>query len=496
MAAHDAEIAGHLPGLAADEVAWRTLAFARGGETLEVAVPALDEAQVARLAAHVRAAACRLRERPVGAIAAAIDLAVARLLDRSDPWRRKAERLLPLVTGYDAEMVRLGLTSYLKTFRRPQLQTFLVEDFGNPLVLDDFQPIPKGGFARAFGPGLLLHVWAGNVPGLPLWSLVSGLLVKAGTVGKLPSAEPLFAGWFARILAEVDPDLADCLAVVWWKGGDRGGDEAQERAWLAQADTVLAYGGTEALDAIRRRLPVTTRFLPYGHRISFAMVARSALDTGKAQAVAGRAAWDVMRYDQQGCYSPQTIFVERGGRVSPRDFAGYLAGELAGLEIRHPRRALSLEEAGSVAAWRHAEETKGFADPGRTLLGDPAGAWSVACVDGPGGGLGEAALAPCGLNRTVTVVALDRLEDAVLGLVPYRAFLQTAGIAAAPEELFRLSGLLGGAGVTRVCALGRMTAPEAGWHHDGRFNLLDLVTLTEIEHSAEQAADDFARYAD
>ena len=41
-----------------------------------------------------------------------------------------------------------------------------------------------------------------------------------------------------------------------------------------------------------------------------------------------------------------------------------------------------------------------------------------------------------------------------------------------------------------------MTAPEAGWHHDGRFNLLDLVTLTEIEQSAEQAADAFAHYVD
>ncbi len=41
-----------------------------------------------------------------------------------------------------------------------------------------------------------------------------------------------------------------------------------------------------------------------------------------------------------------------------------------------------------------------------------------------------------------------------------------------------------------------MTAPEAGWHHDGRFSLLDLVTMTEIEAGAEAAADDFAPYAE
>ena len=41
-----------------------------------------------------------------------------------------------------------------------------------------------------------------------------------------------------------------------------------------------------------------------------------------------------------------------------------------------------------------------------------------------------------------------------------------------------------------------MSMPEAGWHHDGRFNLVDLVRMTEIEQSAEWAAQPFADYAD
>jgi hypothetical protein len=51
------------------------------------------------------------------------------------------------------------------------------------------------------------------------------------------------------------------------------------------------------------------------------------------------------------------------------------------------------------------------------------------------------------------------------------------------------------AGITRVCALGSMTAPEAAWHHDGGFNLRDLVRIAEIEASAERAADRLAPYA-
>ena len=99
-------------------------------------------------------------------------------------------------------------------------------------------------------------------------------------------------------------------------------------------------------------------------------------------------------------------------------------------------------------------------------------------------------------SRTLKIVAVDSL-DAVPALVsPSRAYLQTAAVAASPSELFRIAALLGDAGVTRICGFGAMAAPEAGWHNDGRFNLLDLVRLTEIEQSAERAADGFADYVD
>jgi hypothetical protein len=481
------EFAGYLPGLAPDEVAWQALTFRRGNDEVEIAVPALTEAQIGFVVTRVREASrVYLKTLPVSRIVETIDRAIARLLDRGDPWRRKAEELLPLVTGYDAEMIRLGLTGYLKTFRRPELRKFLAEDFANPQMLDGFQPTPKGGFARAYGADVLAHVWAGNVPGLPLWSLVSGLLVKSGNVGKVSSAEPLFAGWFARLLAEIDPGLADCMAVLWWKGGD----EASERALLERADLVLAYGGNESLAAIRERVLVTTRFLPFGHKVSFGMISRAALETNKAWSAAHQAAYDVIRYDQQGCYSPQLFFVERGGKVAPREFSGYLASELACFEQKFPRRMLSIEEAGDLAAWRHGEELKSFSQPGREILGDEAGRWSVVYTDD------TEPVSPGGLNRTIRVVAVDRLEDTLPRIAPFRAFLQTAAVAAPPEELHRLAELLGEAGVTRICALGHMTAPEAGWHHDGRFNLLDLVTITEIDSSAEIAADAFAPYAD
>ena len=480
-------VAGYLPGIHADELQWQTLSFVGRGETLDVMAPVLSPEQLVALAGRVRKSSqATLKTMSVSQIIAVIDKAIARLLDANDAYRQEAERLLPLVTGYDTEMVRLGLTGYLKTFRAPQLQRFVAEDFANPKMLDEFQPRPKGGMARAFGPELMVHVWAGNVPGLPLWSLISGLLVKAGNVGKVSSGEPLMASIFARLLAEVEPRLADSLAVVWWKGGDA----ARESALFAQADLVAAYGGNDSLAQIRRQVPITTRFLPFGHKLSFGMIGRAALDARKAVATARLAAYDVGRYDQQGCYSPQVFYVERGGKVSPQEFAQYLASELAAFEHKYPRRVLPLEDAASVAGWRQTQEIKSFAQDGSVVMGEAGAAWSVAYADT------AQPLAPCALNRSIQVVAVDSLTDDVAQIADQRAFLQTVGVAAAPKELFHLAEALGQAGVTRISAIGAMTAPEAGWHHDGRCNLLDLVRMVEVEQSAENAAETLAPYVD
>ena len=52
------------------------------------------------------------------------------------------------------------------------------------------------------------------------------------------------------------------------------------------------------------------------------------LDSQKAWRTAHQAALDVVRYDQQGCYSPHLFYVQKGGKVSPREFARYMATEL------------------------------------------------------------------------------------------------------------------------------------------------------------------------
>ncbi|KGM44769.1 acyl-CoA reductase [Neobacillus niacini] len=480
------ERVGYLPDIGDEVIESKILTFTRKGVTLEVEAPLLTRKQMQQVSEKVkRASAEVLKNMTIMEIITIIDTAIEVLLDRNSTYRKKAEKFLPIVTGYDEEMIRLGLTSFLKKFRKYELQRFVVEDLGNPLLLDDFQPRIKRGFSKAVGPELILHVWAGNVPALPLWSLLSGLLVKSGNIGKVSSAEPLFAGWFAQVLVEVAPVLKDCLAVVWWKGGD----EEREKEFFTYPDVVVGYGSNQSLESMSRRIPVTTRFLPFGHKVSFGVISNTALDSRKALITAHHAAFDIIQFDQQGCYSPHLFYVQKGGNISPEAFAQYLALELESYQKRYPRRTLSLEEMTAAIHWRNQEEISSYTGPTKLVLGQTENHWTVVYEEG---GL----FSPTCSNRAVKVIPFETVDDILPNLKPYRSFLQSAGVAAAPRELFQWAEKLGNVGVTRITSIGKMTSPESGWHHDGRFNLLDLVQMIDIEHSAEEYAENFAAYID
>jgi hypothetical protein len=476
--------AGYLPGLNDADVVWQRLSIGSALAPFCVEVPQLSAEQLTALAQRVKSASrLHLKTMLVSDIVRVLDRATANLLDVNNTYRQELERLLPLATGYDAEMVRLNLTSYLQTFRSLSLQRFIAEDFPNPKVLDEFQPRVTGGWMKAFGPELLVHVWAGNVPALPMWSFVSGLLVKAGSIGKISTTEPIFATLFARLLAEIEPRWADCFAVVWWPN-----ESELARTAFALADVVMAYGGNPALQAMQSQVPVTTRFLPHGHKMSFGMIAAEALSVQKGSHVALQAALDIARFDQQGCYSPQMFYVQKGGQISPYEFAQQLSHALSSLKHKMPRRELSLEESAQINAWREMHELKALDDMTHKLLGNETTQSMVVFSDRP------LSLSPSPLNRCIVVVAVDTLTEVADLIAPEREYLQTVGLAAAPETLLELSDCLGQAGVTRICALGAMTSPAAGWHHDGRFSLLDLVRMVDIEASTESEAQRYTPY--
>ena len=469
-----------LPGLDPGEVsAWQTARFGEHGE-LELRFPVLSPDQLAGVIERIATARdAYLAELPVLRVAELLDRAVSRWLEPHSAWRRLAERLLPVVTGYPEPVIRKGLAGYLATFRLENTRRLLEEELRDPRFLDEFRPRGAvGGRSRAFGPRLVTHVFSGNVPGLPLQSLACALLTKSASLGKAASEEPLFPALFIQSLADVDPRLAACFGVTWWPGGDT----ALEEVAFGRADAVIAYGGVAAIDAIKARVPLAARFVAYGHKLSFGVIGREWLTRERAGEAAVRAGYDAAKYDQQGCLSPHLFYVEQGGEVSPRAFAELLANALERYQQMMPRGRIGLDEAAAIRELRAGYELRSdaalFESPGDT-------AWTVAYDEDPH-------FEPSCLNRTLRVKPVDDVLHAAELARPVRAYLQTCGAGLDAERLEALAGALGRLGLDRVCPLGRMPDPSPAWHHDGRFNLLDLVRWTDLEPDASGGRWEFA----
>jgi hypothetical protein len=238
---------------------------------------------------------------------------------------------------------------------------------------------------------------------------------------------------------------------------------------------VTATGSDEALAAIRHHLPGRTRFLGYGHRLSFAYVASEALTSYQAKKTVAQAATDVVAWNQLGCLSPHVIYVEHGGGVAAENFAEMLAEELAKREESEPRGEVAAETAATIASRRAFYEVRAAHSPDtRFWRSENSTAWTVVYE-------ADARFQLSCLNRFIYVKGTTDLKTALENTDAVRGKVSTVGVAASEEKSQQLAKQLALWGVTRVCPLGRMQNPPLTWHHDGRPALGDLVTWVDFE---------------
>ena len=479
----------HLPrGFEVRSYATHDIVTAQGVRHLRY--PTISADDVTRLANHL--AEARNRRLATMRVDDIVDVLAQAALLWGDPnfeLRQQAELLVPAITGYDPDMVRIELKRYMRQFRRRELMRFLDAEIDQPAMLDEFRPNKAGGYSRYVGPRLTFQVFSSNVPAIPVWSIVMTLLVKGAILGKSSMSEPVMSAFFAATIAMIDPDLGDAIAVVPWKGGS----EHLEDAAIAASDAVIVYGSSTTTKLLAAKVGTDKPCLGYGAKIGLAFVGREALRPDNYADTIHRIAVDVATYDQQSCLAPQTVFVEKGGAVTAREAAQLLGGELEGQQRKYPRAYLSEAENMAIQRARNDMEM-------RTLMGESAAvissangtAWSVLYRESAAGEPAPAVtelMSP--LNRTVNVVAVDDLMEAANALENCRGWLQSCGVAVSSERLFSLANVLSRFGVDRICPIGDMDRAKSGWHHDGGFNLIDLLRAVDIERGADMFADRF-----
>ncbi len=377
-------------------------------------------------------------------------------------WTQPGHPLAEFIRGHRLGFLPLWL-------RRTNLQTLAQRSLrGRPEALDRFVALGENDptMVRAQPRGIVGHWVAGNVPVLGLLSLVQSMLCKNANIVKVSRRRPGMLPFLLSALAEVTyantrgetisgRTVTDATAVVYT---DRQ-DQAAARELSRLVNVRVAWGGREAVEAIIN-LPrrYGTEDIVFGPKLSFAVVAAERLaDQETARRTAAAIAADACAFDQQGCNSPHTVFVERGGLIAPSDFARLLGEAMEAESRRVPLVEVDPADAMHVLGVRTEYAMRGNAYNSRDLQ------WAVVYSD-EDQGLAE----PCYL-RTLFVRPVD---DIFTVAAFCSSQTQTAGLAV-DDRRHALAEVLTAGGVERCPAVGAMRIYDAPW--DGLFFMDRLV---------------------
>jgi len=201
-------------------------------------------------------------------------------------------------------------------------QSFNGSAVGN--ISSGFTPNTK--FSIRAMPTRQLHITAGNVPEVPLASILRAILTKSAATIKLAEGAGIPGALFTLAVAAAAPDhpLTRNLSVVYWQGGD---SSIESHLFKTGAyDRIVVWGSPETVAAVQSQAKLT-RTICFNPRYGVSLIGREVF-SGDPEDVAGKAVADVMIYNQQACTSALVQYIE-GNDEQVAQYARLLQKRLA-----------------------------------------------------------------------------------------------------------------------------------------------------------------------
>lgn len=379
-----------------------------------------------------------------------------------DALARRAEAgdydsvLQPFLAAFSIDPARFREALFL--FKREALSYKLAVELG-PEDLPDLTPPGRAPIRRRRMPlGVLFHMAAGNVDGLPAYSVVEGLLAGNVNILKLPAQDRGASLLLLRELVRLEPRLRDFVYVF-----DVPSTDLQSLERFAKiADAVVVWGGDEAVRAARTLAGPDTALICWGHKLSFAYAVPPVSD-GDLEALADH----ICATGQLLCSSCQGIFLDTEDMAAVEALGKRFFTLLRQENRRHPPADLSLRA--KAALHLRTEELEAHESGRRIFRGD-----GVSVTVAPDNRL---ELSWLGGNCWVKPLPRRKLLAALKG---QKGYLQTAGLLCAPEERQELSALLARAGLVRITEAGEMSRTLSGEAHDGDYPLRAYSRIVEM----------------
>jgi len=388
---------------------------------------------------------------------------------------QEALGIMKRITDFSEEELVLDF-SYIPALmeRGGYLEAMMDAEFGNPEILDEW--ISRGGCdVKAVPRGRLLHVLAGNVPGVEIISLARGLMTKNANVLKMASGNPVTPVALVQSFADIDPDhpVTRSTSALYWERGT-----SAEKNMFHKVNSVCVWGGFDAVHAAWNHARAGLEILDYGPKRSMVFISAETVASPDAlAAAAGALAGDTVVHDQQACHSPQLVFVEgdgpgknRADGGSPREnaekFAAALGAALDEAGKSLPRGADTIDRKAQVGHMRNMAELMG-----ETVLHPGSTAWTLIVTED------YTRTASNPLGRTLWILpsasmkeAVDHVDD----LTMVAAFSRRADMDAHRD-------FLAARGVDRMTTVGNMGLLPPGTPHEGRYDLTRMVKFISAD---------------
>lgn len=354
----------------------------------------------------------------------------------------------------------VGLDDLLPLLRRETLEKKLKAELGD----DPFAPQDHGETTAHRVPlGTLLHVTAGNMPGLPVYSAIEGLLSGNVSLIKLPHGDKGLTLAALSLLCQQEPALTDFIYAFDLPSSDR---EDMKRL-CNLADGIVTWGGDGAITALRSLAPAGCKLIEWGHRLSFAYISGYEDEEKELSALARH----IIATNQRLCSSCQVIFLDSEDRAQGegfcKTFLPYLERSAAQLHLP-PELGAQATLSGQAALLCRIVEGRA---EGETLFRGKG----CSVIFRPDE---ELELSPMEGNVLVKLLPQSHLLPA---LRRQKGRLQTAGLLCEPEKREALTELLLRAGTTRVTRAGSLSASFPGEAHDGEYPLRRYTRIADIE---------------
>lgn len=307
--------------------------------------------------------------------------------------------------------------------------------------------------------GVLFHIAAGNIEGLPVFTVIEGLLAGNINIIKLPSEEGGLSVMILQELIKIEPKLTKYIYVFEFSSKDTV--LLKKLADLSNA--IVVWGGDNVVKAVRAMAEPSTKIIEWGHKVSFAYVSLKNLNEDKLITLAK----SICKSNQVLCSSCQGIYIDTDNDDDLESFASIFKPILDN-ESSKTYNTLSFSLQSLIGLSIYNEELNNENHHSKVIKGN----YSNLII------YQDSRLTTSMMYRNVWIKKLPKNKIIEI-LKPYKNYLQTVFLITDNQNEY--INLLVKAGLEKIVDNSDMSQNYCGENHDGVYPLLCYTKIIVIK---------------